>query len=143
MKAVLKKVVPAWREFERTTHVGPIRDAEHYDTMAALMSALIDEIGTNKTHALCGLLYLVGEHIREYDMRHHPAANVSGVEMLRFLMQQHRLKQSDLPEIGTQSVVSELLKGKRKLNVRQISKLAARFGLPADTFIGKDSTAAK
>jgi HTH-type transcriptional regulator / antitoxin HigA len=142
MKAILKKVLPTWRAFERDTHVGPIRDADHYDTMVALMNALIDEIGTNKTHPLCGLLYLVGEHIREYDTRHHPAAGVSGVEMLRFLIQQHGLKQSDLPEIGTQSVVSETLKGKRKLNVRQITKLSARFGLPADTFIGKDSAAA-
>ena len=111
MKAILKKVVPAWRAFERATHVGPIRDAEHYDTMVALIGALIDEIGANKTHPLCGLLYLVGERFREYDARHHPAANVSGVEMLRFLMQQHGLKQSDLPEIGTQNVVSEILKG--------------------------------
>lgn len=57
-------------------------------------------------------------------------------------MQQHGLKQSNLPEIGTLSVVSEILKGKRKLNVRQIAKLSARFGLPADTFTGKDSVAA-
>lgn len=142
MKAVLKKVLPAWRTFERDTHVGSIRDAKHYDTMTALMAALIDEIGSDKAHPLCGLLYLVGEHIREYDKRHHPAANVSGVEMLRFLMQQHGLKQSDLPEIGTQSVVSEILKGKRKLNVRQITKLSARFSLPADTFIDKDNVAA-
>lgn len=142
MKAVLKKVVPAWRAFERATHVGPIRDTVHYDTMTALMGALIDEIGTNKSHPLCGLLYLVGEYIREYDIRHHPAANISGVEMLRFLMQQHGLKQTDLPEIGTQSVVSEILKGKRKLNLRQITKLSARFSLPADTFIDKDSVAA-
>lgn len=57
MKAILKKVLPAWRAFERATHVGPIRDA-----MSALMGALIDETGTNKAHPLCGLLYLVGEN---------------------------------------------------------------------------------
>lgn len=142
MKAVLKKVVPAWRAFERATHVGPIRDADHYETIVALMGALIDEIGANRTHPLGGLLYLVGEYIREYDARHHRAAHVSGVDMLRFLMQQHGLKQSDLPEIGTQSVVSEILKGKRKLNLRQVTRLSARFGLPTDTFIEKDTAAA-
>ncbi len=142
MRAALKKVIPAWRAFERATHVGPIRDADHYETMVALMGALIDEIDANRTHPLGGLLYLVGEYIREYDTRHHRAANVSGVDMLRFLMQQHGLKQSDLPEIGTQSVVSEILKGKRKLNIRQVTRLSARFGLPVDTFIDKDSVAA-
>ena len=32
-----------------------------------------------------------------------------------------------LPEIGSQGVVSEILSGKRELNVRQIRALAARF----------------
>jgi HTH-type transcriptional regulator/antitoxin HigA len=35
-------------------------------------------------------------------------------------MEQHGLKQTDLREIGSQGVVSEILSGKRDLNVRQI-----------------------
>ena len=142
MKTVLKKVVPAWRAFERTAHVGPIRDEAHYDEMVTLMDALIDEIGSDEAHPLCGLLYIVGEIIREYDASHYPGEDVSGADMLRFLMEQHGLKQSDLPEIGTQSVVSELLCGKRKLNVRQIARLSARFGVSADVFIDEGQAAA-
>lgn len=142
MKTVLKKVVSAWRAFERTAHVGPIRDEAHYDEMVTLMDALIDEIGSDEAHPLCGLLYIVGEIIREYDEGHYPGEDVSGVDMLRFLMEQHGLKQSDLPEIGTQSVVSELLCGKRKLNIRQIARLSARFGVSADVFIDEGQAAA-
>ena len=54
---------------------------------------------------------------------------VSGVDVLRYLMEEHDLRQSDLPEVGSQGVVSEILGGKRELNVRQIRALAERFGV--------------
>ena len=49
-------------------------------------------------------------------------------------MEEHSLSQSDLPEIGSQGVVSEILNGKRKLNVRQIQGLAKRFQVSPATF---------
>ncbi len=50
-------------------------------------------------------------------------------------MKQHNIKQSDLPEIGSQGVVSEILRGKRELNISQIKKLAKEFRVSPDTFI--------
>jgi HTH-type transcriptional regulator / antitoxin HigA len=50
-------------------------------------------------------------------------------------MRQHGLTQSNLPEIGSQGVVSEILSGKRELNVRQVRALARRFGVAADAFL--------
>lgn len=41
----------------------------------------------------------------------------------------------DLPEIGSQGVVSEVLAGKRELNIRQVRALSVRFGVSAATFI--------
>jgi HTH-type transcriptional regulator/antitoxin HigA len=49
-----------------------------------------------------------------------------------FLMEQHGLRQCDLPEVGAQSVVSDELTGKRALNLRQVQALAQRFGVPMD-----------
>ncbi|MNN97350.1 Antitoxin HigA [compost metagenome] len=56
------------------------------------------------------------------------------MEVLRYLMQEHGLSQTDLPEVGAQSVISEILGGKRQLNVRHIRALSERFGVPADVF---------
>jgi len=53
---------------------------------------------------------------------------------LAFLMEQHGLRQGDMPEIGSQGVVSEILSGKRDLNVRQIRALSERFGVSPATF---------
>lgn len=64
-----------------------------------------------------------------------PMPKASGVETLRYLMREHGMSQSDLPGVGTQSVVSEVLSGKRQLNLRQIRWLAGRFGVSVETFI--------
>ena len=47
----------------------------------------------------------------------------------------NRLKQSDLSEIGSQCVVSEILTDKRELNIRQVRALSERFGVSAATFV--------
>ena len=41
------------------------------------------------------------------------------IDALKFLMKAHHLTQSDLSEIGSQGVISEILRGKRPLNLRQ------------------------
>jgi HTH-type transcriptional regulator/antitoxin HigA len=51
-------------------------------------------------------------------------------------MDLHSLKQTDLAaEIGGQSVVSDILNGKREINARQAKALAARFGVSAGVFL--------
>ena len=62
-----------------------------------------------------------------YEEQHHPMPECSGVDVLRFLMEEHGLTQSDLPEVGSQGVISDILRGKRDLNIRQIRVLAKRF----------------
>ncbi|MCB0006930.1 MAG: helix-turn-helix domain-containing protein, partial [Anaerolineales bacterium] len=62
-----------------------------------------------------------------------PQSNPAGV--LRYLMDEHELRQADLPEVGSQGVVSEILNGKRELNVRQVRALANRFGVSPAVFI--------
>ncbi|WP_432212477.1 helix-turn-helix domain-containing protein, partial [Pseudomonas aeruginosa] len=66
---------------------------------------------------------------------HYQIPAAPGHEVLRFLMQEHGLHQDDLPEVGPQSVVSEILAGRRQLNVRHIRALAGRFNVPADVFL--------
>ena len=57
------------------------------------------------------------------------------MDVLRFLMDEHGLTQSDLSEVGSQSVISDILRGKRVLNVRQIRALAKRFQVSPAVFV--------
>lgn len=130
----------AWQEFSRATHISPIRDESHYSEMVNLADALTEVIGSAKQHPLLDLFDLVSELIRTYDAMHYVVPEASPREVLRFLMDQHGLAQSDLPEVGNQSVISMLLSGMRQLNVRQIQALAARFNVSPTAFMEKAGT---
>jgi HTH-type transcriptional regulator / antitoxin HigA len=112
-----------------------IRNEREYDRSVSHLNELLDEIGTNERHPLYGLLDTLGTLLEVYEEKHHPLPELSGAEMLRFLMDEHGLLQSDFPEVGSQGVVSEVLAGKRELNVRQIRALAKRFHVSPAVFI--------
>ena len=78
---------------------------------------------------------IVGGLIAHYEAEQHPLPETTGVQALKFLLEQHGLKQSDLPEIGSQGVVSEILTGKRELNIRQVRALGERFGVSPASFV--------
>jgi len=64
------------------------------------------------------------------------AKTPTGVAMLRVLMDQHGLNQSDFEnEIGKKSLVSRILNGERSLTIEAIKRLSERFGLPVQLFI--------
>jgi HTH-type transcriptional regulator/antitoxin HigA len=77
----------------------------------------------------------IGTLVETYENNNFDEIEGSPVEALRYLMDEHNLKQSDLPEIGSQGVVSEVLKGKRGLNIRQIKELSAKFNVSPLVFI--------
>jgi HTH-type transcriptional regulator/antitoxin HigA len=112
-----------------------IRNEREYDQAVKRLNSLLDEIGTNERHPLYELLDTLGTLIHAYEAKHHTLPKSSGAEMLRFFMDEHGLTQSDLSEVGSQGVVSEILTGKRELNVRQIRALAQRFGVSPAVFV--------
>jgi HTH-type transcriptional regulator / antitoxin HigA len=109
-------------------------DATQYKTAIAAMNGLIDAGAGDEAHPLAPLLSLLGEFIADYEAAEFAWPAVPPAEVLRLLMEQHGLKQGDLPEIGSQGVVSELLSGKRELNKNQIARLSERFGVSPATF---------
>ena len=111
-----------------------IRNQREYDAAVARLNDLVDDVGDNPRDPRYRLIDTLGVLIEAYDREQYPIPDTSGVELLKFLMEQHGLSQGQLPEIGSQGVVSEILRGKRALNVRQISALSRRFGLPEGAF---------
>jgi len=112
-----------------------IRNEKEYDAAVKRLNELLDEIGTNEKHPLYTLLDTLGTLIQVYEEEHYPIPEASSTDVLRFLMEEHGLTQSNLPEVGSQGVVSEILNGKRELNVRQIRALAGRFKVSAAVFV--------
>jgi len=131
----IREITAHYRALDAKVPLRPIRNQKDYTRAVGAMNALLDAGAADESHPLAGLAATLGELIGEYDARQFPVPDLPGREVLRFLMQQHGLTQSDLPEIGSQGVVSEILSGKRELNARQVRALAQRFGVGADAFL--------
>jgi HTH-type transcriptional regulator/antitoxin HigA len=127
-------IANAWDHFRGITRIGHIADAEDYEEATRVADQLLAMGAMDEGHPSHSLFMTISDLIYAYDQRHHPTPKVNGVQVLRFLMEQHDLKQHQLPEIGRQSVVSEILAGKRSLTVDHIRNLSARFGVSPATF---------
>jgi HTH-type transcriptional regulator/antitoxin HigA len=115
----------------------PIESEDDYDRAVECLEAVIEEIGDNENHPLIVIVDLLSLHIERWDEEHHSIPDADGTEMVKYFMGAFGLRQQDLPEIGNQSVVSQILSGERILNVRQISRLAERFNVSRETFFPK------
>lgn len=111
-----------------------VRSEADYDRAIALLNRLPDEVGTDESQPLDERLDTLGTILHAYEETHHQMPESNGPDILKYLMQEHGLKQSDLSELGSQGVVSEILRGKRALNVRQIQLLAKRIGVSLAVF---------
>ena len=120
-------------------HVAPLlqpaRTETEYEALVEALDAVLDAGGADESHPMARLADYLGDLVAEWETRDTMPDSASPLEVLRFLMAQHGLKQVNLPEIGSQGVVSEVLHGKRTLNLRQARALAERFGVSAQIFL--------
>ena len=134
MNTILEKAVQHWPYIAPL--VNPPRSEADYHALVGHLDQLLDQVGDNEHHPLAGLVDLISDQIMAYEAAHYPPPPGSGVHALRFLMGEQGLTQSDLKkEIGSQGVVSEILKGHRQLTVKHIKKLAERFHVSPATFL--------
>ena len=113
----------------------PPRTKTDFKKLIAALDAVLDAGGADEKNPLARLADYLGDLVAEYEAAHRPKKEMAVPHVLRELMKQHSLRQSDLVEIGPQSIVSDILRGKRRLNVRQVAKLSKRFKLPAEVFM--------
>ena len=134
----IETLAPAWRELQARSSVKlrAIDSERHYRAMLEFMNELLDEVGDRESHPLMGLLDVVTAFVHNYEASNVQIPDAKPAAVLRFLMEQHELRQVDLAELfGTQSNVSEALSGKRDINARQAKALAKRFGVSPAVFI--------
>ena len=112
-----------------------IRNERDYERAVKRMETLLDEIGSDERHPLYSLLDTLGTLLEAYEEQHYAIPDATGAGVLEYLMEEHGLTQSQLPEVGSQGVVSEVLSGKRELNVRQIRELSKRFKVSPAVFL--------
>ncbi len=111
-----------------------IRDDAHLREALETIDQLVEK--PERSEAEEAYLSALTDLVETYENAHVVIPPVTGVTLLRCLMEENELKQSDLaPLFGAPSIISEALSGKRRLALSHMEKLAAYFGLPISAFI--------
>jgi HTH-type transcriptional regulator/antitoxin HigA len=80
-------------------------------------------------------LNVLGTLLHEYEQTQEPIPDIYGVELLKVLIEERDLRQKDLlPVFKTESIVSDILKGRRQLTARHIKELAEFFHISPAAF---------
>jgi len=133
MNSQLESISKIWPTIKAIFSVPHSED--EYLALVKTLDSLVDEVGNNQGHKLAPVMETIGNLIENYENQAYKIKEASPVDTLKYLMNEHGLKQSDLKEIGSQGVVSEILTGKRTLNIEQIKKISHRFHISPLVFI--------
>ncbi len=107
-------------------------ERQHDEYLTVLDKLASKERPTSEEEKYAEVLLML---IEAYEEAHHAIPQASAVEVLRALMEANELRQKDLaPILGTESIVSEILRGKRELNKGHIEKLSKRFRVSPAVF---------
>ena len=139
MTANAVRAVKATRELVNAVpFLGGSDSEDDYREALELVEYLIEEDDTNP------LIDFLASRIAEYESNNEKfaefdkavAAMPVGVALLRTLIDQHNLTYADLKnEIGSKSLVSQILSGQRSLTISHIKALSARFGVKPEWFL--------
>jgi len=111
-----------------------IRSDKENEAYTEILHAL-DRRAKNLTRAESELADLLTLLIEDYEDKRYQLPRAKPLDALRFLMDQHELKQKDLVDVfGTASIVSEVLSGKREMNKLHIMRLSKKFHVSPEIF---------
>ena len=131
MRAI-QQTIKHWGHVASYAHTP--RNEREYEKFLAFVDELMDWSRHHKDEHASSLLNLIAHNIEAYENQHYPTKKVSSIEMLKFLMDEHSLGLNDLPEIGSQSLVSKILNGERQFTLEHIRSLSKRFGVSPAVF---------
>jgi len=112
-----------------------IESEEELKRAEEIISRLLSK-GENLSPEEEKLLDLISDLVEKYEDEHYPFPEVPPNEILKFLMEQNDLRQSDLLHVfGSSGVTSEVVNGKRSISKAQAKKLAEFFKVSVELFI--------
>ncbi len=142
-EAQLEQVKDACHSFARAA--APyvhITDDARYGKALDLVEDLLEEGADSPHDPLNLVIEMLSRAIEAYENKNEELATFAkqameqpaDLAMLRLLMDQHGLNTTDLPEIGSKSMVSRVLSGERNLSKKHIQALSKRFGIDPGLF---------
>jgi HTH-type transcriptional regulator / antitoxin HigA len=109
-------------------------EAENERHIAIL--AEFDRKGSRMSEAERRMAELLTLLVEDFEERHYQLKAASPRDVLKELMLANGLKQKDLLDVfGAPSIISEVLRGKRRLTTEHIRRLSRRFRVSPEVFL--------
>lgn len=131
----LPELTQAWSEFQRHVRLEPIRTQEDFERIQELADTLAVTVGDASDHPLSSLFELTLSLIEQWESEHVFLPPAEPRDVLRFLLEEHDLKQKDLEDIASPTLISDILAGRREISKRLAKSLAERFHVDIGAFI--------
>lgn len=125
----------AWATLQSYASIRPIRNEADFERLHALANELSDEVGDDENHPLFSLFEIVMDLIERWEVDHVAVPDSPPHEVLRHLLEENGLKQKDLLDIASPSLISDILSGRREISKKLAKALAARFNISIDAFV--------
>jgi HTH-type transcriptional regulator / antitoxin HigA len=117
----------------------PIQTQEQCLEVQAQIDRILDS--ENISSVQQEYLNLLGTLVREYEDKHISIPDLSGVELLKVLMDELEIQAKDLIIIfKTESILIDILHGNLSLTIEHIEQLAERFKVYPSIFLSKNKT---
>lgn len=117
------------------------KNQKEYAYKLELMDELLN-LDLPDEHPVSSFIDLLGDLIDNYEKSNFEEVenlqkiSASSIEKIKHLMNEYNLKQKDLIDImGSQGYVSDILSGKRDLNLKHIKGLAKKFNIDAKSLV--------
>lgn len=128
----IPELAKMWAAFQRDIGLRVIRNDTDYERVVEIADALAE---IDESHELYSMYELALELIEHWENEHVQIPDAEPREVLRFLIEQNNLKQKDLVEIASQTLISDILAGRRDISKRLAKLLADRFNVEVAAFL--------
>ncbi|MDR0842757.1 MAG: helix-turn-helix domain-containing protein [Acidobacteriota bacterium] len=128
-------LLQAWMPFKEMLGVTSVHTEDDYARARAIIEVLLDTCCDDENHPLADVLDYLSDQVETYEEEHCVIPESEPKEVLRFLMEQHGLRQNDLADCAPQSRISDILNGRREISKGLAKKLAQRFSVSATLFL--------
>jgi len=138
MKLRIKKMKDSYFELVRQFPLIPIKSDRQYDDAIAFLEPLVVKGESSLDSGEAAYVQALSVFVEDYEQEHHriKTRNLAPIDVLKFLMTENQMKAIDLGKIlGSRSVASQVLNGKRALSKKHIIALSQRFKVDPGLFI--------
>lgn len=128
-------ILQAWMPFKTLLGVTSVQTESDYAQARATLDKLLDEVGDDESHPLAEVLDYLADQVKSFEDEQCQIPPAAPAQVLRFLMDQHGLRQEDLSDCAPQGRISDVLCGKRAISKELAKRFAQRFNVRADLFL--------